>query len=470
MATLADELEYDAADFRRDMRAVRDLEKCPEHRSSLEEIQRHLIPYFGKQVREVARKERLYLRQLVTDKIPTWTTVLKETGCLKPGSSTSSLSELMEFPPELNSPTSRYRDPVPIARGGFGSVFKATRKRDGNPVAIKIPFNLDATRGEMFLDEADTWRNLRHDNIVKLESRNVFPLPHMELEWVNGGSLRDVLDKQKGPLELERAAWFVFQITQALKFAHSKGIFHLDLKPNNVMLTDDEQIKVTDWGLSKQVDLKSAQSKADFTLMYAAPEQIDLDKGHRNEATDIYQLGVTFFELVTGQVPFEGDHYAQILYRITTSVPEPPSSVNSNLKKPEYSGIDDLIMGCLAKEQSARLKLPEVQQRLNRILNGVAATGVEGGIRYGSASMTMAFGTRVVLTSAERGEVAETLAAFRFLLGRNRENLSHTSDQTLEVDMDMMAQCLAVYERADVAVDSNVLDDLNTLMTRLQMA
>jgi serine/threonine protein kinase len=233
-----------------------------------------------------------------------------------------------------------------IGEGGFARVFKAKRKTDGGIVVLKIPLAMNQNTGDLFLKEVMVWSGLNHKNIVKLYRANVHPLPYLEIEYVDGGSL----DGIKKPIGLERASELVFDMLNGLEFAHSRNIFHLDLKPENVLLTSEGIPKITDWGLSKIEKHSKYSAVQGYTAMYSAPELVSSeDFGKADARTDIFQVGIIFYELVTGKNPYDADTKKQILNNFLIKNPVKPSALN-----PKAAGLDGIIMKCLEKEKRAR--------------------------------------------------------------------------------------------------------------------
>ena len=215
---------------------------------------------------------------------------------VSPAQFTPSPTTPKTFPPELEH---LYYDANFIGKGGFARVFKARRKKDGKLVVVKIPISLDEATGKSFFREMTNWLGLKHENIVELYDANILPIPFLELEFCDSS-----LESIPKPIEVEKAAWLIFNIAEGLKHAHNKGIVHRDLKPRNVLLKDGVP-KISDWGLSK-IASESSSSTVAFTPLYAAPEQVSRKFGSPDNRTDIWQLGVIFYELVTGELPFKG--------------------------------------------------------------------------------------------------------------------------------------------------------------------
>ncbi|MBT9143861.1 MAG: Serine/threonine-protein kinase PknB [Dehalococcoidia bacterium] len=257
------------------------------------------------------------------------------------------------FPAEL---AGSYTEVEPIGEGGFARIFKAKNK-DGKKVAVKVPLSLDEATGESFIKEMQNWTGFDHLNIVKAHRYNIMPVPFFELELCDSS-----LDEMERPLEPEKAAWLIFNICEGLKYAHSQGVIHRDLKPGNILLKDGMP-KISDWGLSK-VMAKSPSKKglASFTPEYAAPEQINM--GEKDERTDIWQLGVILYQLVTGEIPFKGESMVEMGMAIITKEPVSPSSLN-----PEAESLEFIITRCLKKDQAERyLSVGELQRDLAQYL------------------------------------------------------------------------------------------------------
>ena len=261
------------------------------------------------------------------------------------------------FPPEL---LQYYENPILIGQGGFARVFRVKRKKDGKEVAVKVPISLDVSVGKSFIKELENWTKLRHENIVEVYDYNVLPIPYFEMELCD-----ENLDDMEKPMEIERAAWITFNIAEGLKYAHKKGIVHRDLKPKNILLKKGIP-KITDWGLSKLTAESRSSSIQAFSPSYAAPEHILPNRfGDKDERTDIWQLGVILYELVTGKLPFEGEDFIEVTHRIIEEDFVPPSELNEEAEKVEH-----IINRCLKKKREERYQsIDELQKDIAEVLN-----------------------------------------------------------------------------------------------------
>ncbi|UXM84179.1 protein kinase domain-containing protein [Methanococcus aeolicus] len=249
--------------------------------------------------------------------------------------STSSL------PPEL---AINYNNIQLIGQGGFARVFKAIRIKDNKPVAIKIPISLDQNTGKSFIKELENWTNLNHQNIVKVYDYNILPIPYFEMELCNT-DLNEYSKTKK--LSIREASFLIFNTAEGLKYAHNKKIIHRDLKPHNILLKDGIP-KISDWGLSRVVSQSTSTTRGGFTPYYAAPEQ--MNGGHKDERTDIWQMGVIFYQLTTSNLPFNGDSLIEIGMNITNKEPTQPKELNPNMD----NTLNNIILKCLNKKPKDR--------------------------------------------------------------------------------------------------------------------
>ena len=270
---------------------------------------------------------------------------------LKPSSTTGAFRAVPRlFPEEL---AVQYKSIEYIGGGGFARVFKAKRQ-DEKQVAVKLPSSSDAVTGKSFINELMNWTGLEHENIVKVYEFNILPVPYFEMELCDCS-----LSKKQLPLDDNSSAWIIFNICEGLKYAHSKSIVHQDLKPHNILLKEGIP-KISDWGLSKVATTSGTSSLGGYTPLYAAPEQISKKFGKKDVRTDIWQVGVIFYEIVTGKTPFEGDDPVMVMSSITMEEPESPSLIN-----PEVEKLDPIIMKCLKKKQENRYQsVSELQSDL----------------------------------------------------------------------------------------------------------
>ncbi len=240
---------------------------------------------------------------------------------------------------------SRYHDVSVVGTGGLAVVYLATRSGTNRQVAVKIPFSLDEMSGRTFLNEMSTWRELHHENIVEVYDQNIFPVPFVEMEYLK----RSLCDLTY-PLSPGYAVSVTKDIAEALLYAHGKGIIHGDIKPGNVLLTDDGRAKLTDWGLSRSVTRAEVTKNASFSLHYAAPEQLAPEEyGARDTRTDIYQLGVLLYEALCGQPPYLKQGAGEMFLAVRKNAYTLPSECS-----PALAPFDGLVSRCLKADPEER--------------------------------------------------------------------------------------------------------------------
>jgi eukaryotic-like serine/threonine-protein kinase len=245
------------------------------------------------------------------------------------------------LPPALER---KYPDAEYIAEGGVSRVFRAWDEKEGREVAVKVPIRFDEVTGSQFTKELHVWEGLHHKNIVEIYAANIFPVPYIEMEYVKSD-----LAAMRFPLERKQAVAIVKGIAEGLRYAHGQGIVHRDIKPGNIMITPDGIPKISDWGLSKAEGTKQS-GLIGFSLEYAAPEQLAPNLyGEPGPGTDIYQLGVLFYEMLEGRVPFGGGGMGEVTHAILHDEPLPLV-----LEGQDAALIGDIIKKCMAKKPQDR--------------------------------------------------------------------------------------------------------------------
>jgi tRNA A-37 threonylcarbamoyl transferase component Bud32 len=264
-------------------------------------------------------------------------------------------------------PGGRYELQQVLARGATGVVYRGRDKELNRLVAVKelSPDWADhPSMAARFEREAQVLANLTHPNIVQL-----FDLIHeegrmwMAMELIEGGSLAELLTS-RGPLPMEEVVRLGALLARALDAAHQQDVVHRDFKPGNVLLTYGGVPKITDFGLAKVAEKGAKLTQTGVILgspVYMSPEQIACSDVDRR--TDIYALGVTLYELLTGRAPFEGSTMDVLNQHLTT--PPPPPSFFMGKLPPAF---DKLIMAMLAKDPQERT--PDMET-VARALDGI---------------------------------------------------------------------------------------------------
>lgn len=262
-----------------------------------------------------------------------------------------------------------YRIDHLLGSGGFADVYYGNDE-DGKPVALKIPkidgnlSNVDPKVMDRFKSEAELWMRLEHRNIVKLYGIKTEPIPHMAMELMAGGSLKQLMKKHD--LTVGETVQIMVQVLEGLSYAHKMASVHRDIKPENILFSSRGMAKITDWGIGKFMASESVTGSQDFkgTLSHSAPEQFNKrEYGNVDWQTDIFQIGVMFYKMVTGKNPFKGEDIADCMGKVLMDQPEQPSTLNS--KVPEE--LDEVIMGALKKRKEDRWGTDVMLYKLKQI-------------------------------------------------------------------------------------------------------
>jgi eukaryotic-like serine/threonine-protein kinase len=245
----------------------------------------------------------------------------------------------------------RYQILDTIGTGANSRVVRGFDPMIGRTVAIKLfPRELAAGEGrERFLTEARVVGQISHASIVALHDMGIdeaTSTPYLVMEYVEGQPLERVLDK--GSVPFPRACAWAADVAVALEVAHRKGIIHGDVKPANILVNEENRVKLTDFGMARLASRDTKDTPLLGTPAYWCPEQI---VGKPQDArSDIFSLGVVLYEMITGTRPFDSDSIQGVCSQIMSSTPLPPSHSNPSLPV----GLNDLIASCLAKDPAQR--------------------------------------------------------------------------------------------------------------------
>ncbi len=263
----------------------------------------------------------------------------------------------------------RYRIEELIGSGGMANVYKAYDSEAGRTVAVKVlreEHSDDADFLRRFEREARAVLTLSHPNIVKsFDVGEENGISYIVLEYVEGGTLKELI-KAKGALPPRQAVHIASQILDALTHAHANGIIHRDVKPQNVILTPAGVAKLADFGIARDADATTrtfAGANVIGSVHYISPEQARGDAV--TAESDIYSLGITLYEMLTGQVPFAGDNTVTVALKHLQEDMVPPIKINTKLPR----ALSDVVVKAAAKEPQNRYHTAQaMRQDINRAL------------------------------------------------------------------------------------------------------
>ncbi|MGO9909162.1 MAG: protein kinase domain-containing protein, partial [Solirubrobacteraceae bacterium] len=274
----------------------------------------------------------------------------------------------------------RYRIVSRLGAGGMADVFLAEDEQLGRKVALKLlyqRFAEDPGFVERFRREAQSAAGLQHPNVVSVYDRGSYDgTYYIAMEYLPGRSLKQLI-RAEAPLDPIRAIDITLQILRAARFAHRRGVIHRDLKPHNVIVDDQDNAKVTDFGIARAGASDMTETGSIMgTAQYLSPEQA---QGFAvSDASDLYSVGVILYELLTGAVPFEGESAVAIAFKQVSAAPRPPSELNPAIPP----SLDAVVMRALAKDPAHRYanadELIEALQRERGALPAFSGAALAG--------------------------------------------------------------------------------------------
>ncbi len=309
----------------------------------------------------------------------------------------------------------RYEIVGRVGSGGMADVYKAKDHKLNRFVAVKVmkpEFREDGTFISKFRREAQAAAGLANPNIV-----NVFDVGedqgnyYIVMELVEGITLKDYIGK-KGKLSVREATSIAIQVCMGLAAAHSQGIVHRDVKPQNIIISTDGKVKVTDFGIARAASSNTISANAMGSVHYSSPEQVR--GGYSDSRSDIYSLGITLYEMVTGRVPFDGETTVAIAIKHLQDEMEPPSKYSPELPH----SLEQIIYKCTQKSVDRRY------QTMDDVIADLKHSLVEPDGDFVNLSSLTNHSATVTITPDERKNIRSGMAA-----GRAKETARGSSSQ-----------------------------------------
>jgi serine/threonine protein kinase len=322
------------------------------------------------------------------------------------------------MPLELEHGIGPYRVVSQLGRGGMATVYKAYQPSLDRHVALKV------LNPELQVNPDFVARFKREAKIIaKLDHPNIIPVYDIEvldgtlcliMRYVEGLSLREALNRIKKPLAISAAMRIMGAVTNALAYAHQKSILHRDVKPSNIMLGNDDNVYLMDFGLAvttTDTDMNLSKGMVLGTPYYISPEQA---KGEPlDQRTDIYSLGVVLYEMLTGKLPFTGDTFDVVIYHQIFSLPPAPSTINPQIS----SAVEQVVLRALAKDKGDRYF--NAMEMFKALENAAQANGkVQNAIAHSEAKRPAQpiLDDQLTLAQATSFKSAPKWSASRYLL------------------------------------------------------
>ncbi|WP_372371141.1 serine/threonine protein kinase [Candidatus Uabimicrobium sp. HlEnr_7] len=261
-------------------------------------------------------------------------------------------STLISLNLKENSQFANYRIVRELGEGGMGKVFLVYDEQLQRHLALKILLVKDKNSIERFIREARTIAKLKHPNIVSIYHVSQFEDNHFyTMDYVNGPSLKELLDNKR--LSTKQTVEILSTVGIALDYAHQQDVVHRDIKPSNIMIDQQDEVFIMDFGLAKLLDGGKQLSKSGTiigTLYYMAPEQADGKLRDIDARTDVYALGVTMYQMLCGKLPFTGRTFSHVASKIVHELPISPRQ----LKKTIPQALNTICLKALEKSKEKR--------------------------------------------------------------------------------------------------------------------
>ncbi len=268
----------------------------------------------------------------------------------------------------------RYQVIEELGKGGMGRVYKVFDEKIKEKVALKLlkpEISTDEAAIERFSNELRFARKIAHRHVCRMfDMGDVEGTHYITMEYVSGEDLRSIL-RMMGPMSAGKVVLIAKQVCEGLAEAHRLGVVHRDLKPQNIMIDREGNVRIMDFGIARSLKVKGLTGAGMVigTPEYMSPEQIEGQEV--DSRSDIYSLGIILYEMATGRVPFEGDTFLSIALKQKTEQPRNPKELNSQIP----DDLNRLVMRCLEKDRAERYqKVEDILAELGKIEKGIPIT------------------------------------------------------------------------------------------------
>ncbi|MDE3135897.1 MAG: protein kinase, partial [Acidobacteriota bacterium] len=317
----------------------------------------------------------------------------------------------------------RYEILAVLGQGGMGAVYKVRDYEVGGYAALKVIRPEMANRPEVlqrFKQELILARQVTHKNVIRIHDLGEAEgVKFITMDFVEGHNLASLI-RERGKFEPEDAVGIIAQVCRALDAAHSEGVVHRDLKPQNIMVDEQGRVKVMDFGIARSTEAEGGMTQTGALLgtpEYMSPEQA---KGlHVDSRSDIFSLGIIFYEMLTGKTPFHAHTMMATIFRRTQEKAKPPIELEPTIPQP----VNDVVVKCLATEAADRFQsTSEILAALGREATTGLGTSLPGALpaAAGDAGGGTASGTATTFPGTGAGTAAVPAPAAGLLAGRNK--------------------------------------------------
>lgn len=314
----------------------------------------------------------------------------------------------------------RYTIESRIGQGGMSTVYRAVDGKLGRNVAIKVlkeEFSTDEEFVLKFRNEAQSVASLVHPNIVgAYDAVDEGSLHYIVMELVEGISLKNYI-RNRLRLSNEECINIALQTAEGISAAHRAGIVHRDIKPQNIIISNEGKVKVADFGIAKAVTGETISTAVLGSAHYISPEQAK--SGNSDERSDIYSLGVTMYEMITGRLPFDGENTVSVVMAHINTAMVPPKVYNKDI----YGSLNDIILKCTRKNPNERYQTAdELVRDLRECLRNpdghfVSFYETEKKVRTHEAEAKTAEADQKAQRDEERQDLVDQLVNKKVLLG-----------------------------------------------------